>query len=1221
MKHKILNDLKEKILLLDGATGTMIQKKNLTESDFRNDNLKNITTPLKGNNDLLNLTTPDVIESIHLEYLLAGSDIIETNTFNSTSISQSDYQTQDYVYKLNTTACKLAKNAIKKYREQTHDTKNIYIAGSVGPTNKTISISPDVLNPSFRSVSFDELLLSHKEQIYALIDGGVDLILLETIFDGLNAKAALLACQEAFDEKNISLPIMISATITDKSGRLLSGQTIEAFFQTMKNPNIISFGMNCAFGAEELVPFVKSLSPKVPLNLSIYPNAGLPNDIGEFDELPEMTVHILKDLVDNKSINIVGGCCGTTPAHINAMRNLIDNKQPRPIPSIPTKTVYCGLETLELSKENNFINIGERNNVAGSRKFARLIKEKNYDAALAIAREQVENGAQIIDINFDDALLDSKYEMQNFLKLVASEPEISKVPLMIDSSNWDVLEVGLKCIQGKHIVNSISLKEGEADFLKKASIIKKFGCAVVVMAFDEQGQADTYERKIQICKRSYDLLINKISFPPEDIIFDPNILAIGTGIDEHKNYGLDYINATRWIKNNLPHAKISGGISNLSFSFRGNNEIREAMHSVFLYHAIKAGLDMGILNAGMIQIYEEIDKIFLEKIENLVLNKTDDALEELIEFSKSLTKRTTTENSSNKLLWREENTNSRISYSIIKGISEYIEYDVLELIGENINAIEIIEGPLMYGMNTVGELFGDGKMFLPQVIKSARVMKKAVDALKPYLEKNSSKTTKIGKVLLATVKGDVHDIGKNIVSIVLSCNNFEVIDLGIMVPYENILIKAKDLDVDIVGLSGLITPSLTEMIYVAKEFNLNNLDIPIIIGGATTSILHTSLKIEPEYKQKVFYCKDASNAVQICKNLCNPTIKNEFINDISKEYSELRENYSTSNINFLTLNKARDNGLKLNFNNVPKPNLIGTKTFLDYSLKEVRKYIDWTYFFISYEMRKKFPEILSDQKFSLEATILYEEANKVLDFLESSTDISIRGVIGFFPANSKGDDIIVYNSDERTQTRETLNFFRSQQVKDNNLNLCLSDFIAPENHNIKDYIGCFALTTKIYYDKISKKLDDSNVEYDELLIKILCNRLVEAFAELIHIKVESDYWGYSNKNPLNPKDNPLDYKFESNIGIRPAIGYPIIPDHSEKIKVLNLLEFDTKIGAKLTDNFMMDPQSSVCGYYISHPESKYFDVGKILDDQLTDYCKRKGLPIEEIKRLIPTRLP
>ncbi|NLK95318.1 MAG: methionine synthase [Clostridiales bacterium] len=1210
-RGNLINILKDRIIVLDGAMGTSIQKFSLTEEDFKGELLKNSTKDLKGNNDLLSITKPEVIKEIHRRFLEAGADIIETNTFNSTSISQEDYDLADLVYDLNYKSAILAREVADEFTVKNPE-KPRFVAGSIGPTNKTASISPDVENPGYRNISFDDLVNAYKEQITALMDGGVDCLLIETIFDTLNARAAIYAANLVYREKNKKLPIMISGTLTDKSGRTLSGQKLDAFAQSIRNENVISIGLNCSFGCAQLMPFVKELSRTQDLYVSVYPNAGLPNILGQYDESPSVTAGFIEELAKDGYVNIVGGCCGTTPEHIREIAKRVNGLKPREIPEIKIESIYCGLEKVTSSNENNFINIGERTNVAGSAKFARLIREKKYEEALSIAKEQVENGAQIIDVNFDDGLLDSKKEMEYFLRLIASEPDISSRPIMIDSSRWDVIEAGLKSIQGKPIVNSISLKNGEEEFLNHASIIKDFGAAVVVMAFDEEGQADTYERKIKICKRAYDLLVDKINFPPQDIIFDPNILAIATGIEEHDNYAVDYINAVKWIKENLPYAKVSGGVSNLSFSFRGNNTIREAMHSVFLYYAIEAGMDMGIVNPGMIQIYDDIPKDLLYLVEDVVLNKHKDAGERLLEKAEFY-KKDNDKVESNKNLWRDNNLDERLSYSLVKGITEFLDEDLEEAVNKYPNALEIIEGPLMKGMTRVGDLFGDGKMFLPQVVKSARVMKKAVSFLLPYIEANKKEgeNSKAGKVLLATVKGDVHDIGKNIVGVVLACNNFEIIDLGVMTPCETIIETAIKEKVDIIGLSGLITPSLDEMINVASEMEKRGLRIPIIIGGATTSKMHTALKIDPNYSGPVIYGFDASKTVEICKNLLQAN-KDDYVRSIKEEYQALRESYNKGTRKMITLEEAREKKLSIDWNNreIVTPNFLGVKEITNYTVSDLRKYIDWTFFFIAWEMKKKYPEILEDKQYGEEAKKLFDDANKMLDLLEEEKILNLKGVLGIFEANSNGDNIDIYKNGE---VIDTFNLLRQQKENNKGIYLCLSDFIAPKESGKKDYVGGFAVTAGLGIKEYETKLKEKGDDYSAIMLKLLCDRLAEAFAEKLHEDVRKNYFGYSKNEELTMKEI-FDAKYR---GIRPAFGYSSLIDQSQMKILFNLLDVENNVGIKLTESYMMDPVSSVCGLYFASEDSRYFDANIIDKDQAVDYAKRCGITLDELEKRLP----
>lgn len=1211
MSYNLIEELKKRILVLDGAMGTMIQGYNLEEGDFKGALFTTRNEPMKGNNDILSLTRGDIIKEIHCKYYEAGSNIVETNTLNSTSISQSDYGMEKYVYEMNKRSAEIAKEAKEEFLKINPNISR-FVAGSIGPTSKSTSLSPDVSNPAYRSISFDELMEAYQEQIRGLMDGGVDLLLIETIIDGLNAKAALVAAQNIFIEKNYKLPIIISATVTDKSGRLLSGQLLDSFMLSMKNENVICMGLNCSFGAKELIPFVKDLANKLDCFISVYPNAGFRDLDGEFDEKPHETGKLISDLVEGRYINLVGGCCGTTPQHIEEIAKVCKDKEPRKIENIEKKTMICGLETVCVDKKNNFLNIGERTNVAGSKKFARLIGEKKYEEALQVAKQQVENGAQAIDINFDDAMLDAEQEMEYFLRLIASEPEIAKVPIVIDSSKWEVIEIGLKSIQGKHIVNSISLKDGEKAFIEKASFIKRFGAAVVVMAFDEKGQADNYERKIEVCERAYDILTNKVNFPPEDIIFDPNILAIGTGIDEHNNYAVDFIEAIKWIKNNLPYAKVSGGISNLSFAFRGNNTIREAMHSVFLYYAISAGLDMGILNPAMIVLYEDIPKKLLDVIENVVLNKNEDSLEKLLEYSSSI-KNKAVEQQDKQEEWRTLSINKRLVLSIVKGTTAYIEKDVLEAIDSFDSVLSIVEGPLMDGMKEVGVQFGDGKMFLPQVLKSARVMKKAVEILKPHIENEKKANnnikeneTKNHKILLATVKGDVHDIGKNIVSVVLSCNSFDVIDMGIMVNAEDIIAKAQEINADVIGLSGLITPSLEEMVNVAELLQKKGLDIPLMIGGATTSSTFAAVKLDTVYSGAVIHVTDASKSVEVCKQLTHTEKSVQYIKEVKLLYSDIRNRYYNANKSYISIEKARENKTKLDFeNSIVKPRINDLKIILNYSINDLRNSIDWTYLFIALGMNKKYPDILEDEKYGDEAKKVMNDINIILDEISKKNTIKLNAVLGIFPANSIEDDIAIYEDENRIKEKCRINLLRNQ-LSSSSLNSCLSDYIAPKESGYNDYIGAFVLTAGIGVAELCANYEKKGEVYKSTLIRLMADRLAETFANKLHQDVRNDYWGYGNE--INTD------------GIRPAIGYPSIPDHSEKSKLQDLLDFKKNIGVELTHSYMMKPTASVCGLYFAHPDAKYFDIGSIEDEQLCDYAKRKGLEKNLVKQFMSYKI-
>jgi 5-methyltetrahydrofolate--homocysteine methyltransferase len=1203
---QILND---RILILDGAMGTMIQKYNLSEEDYRGEKFKNFHKNLKGNNDLLSITKPNIICQIHEKYLLAGADIIETNTFNSNSISQLDYDLQDYIYELNYNSAKLAKKIANKY--STID-KPRFVAGSIGPTNKTCSISPDINNPELRTITFDELVISYSEQVNALIDGGVDLLIIETVFDTLNSKAAIYAIEEIFERRNIKLPIIVSGTITDNSGRTLSGQTVDAFYISVSHSeNIIAVGLNCSLGPEQMRAYIEELSNISEKYTICYPNAGLPNEFGDYNQTPLLFSKYLNEFISSNFVNIVGGCCGTTPEHISQLNMIVKNKKPRKIPKLPKYLKLSGLESLVVRPDSNFINIGERTNVTGSKKFLKLISENKFEQALSIAKEQIENGAQIIDINMDEGMLDSKNCMRKFLNLVSSEPDISKVPIMIDSSKWEIIEEGLKCIQGKGIVNSLSLKDGEKKFIELAKKVLKFGFALIVMAFDEKGQADTFERKIEICKRAYDILVNKVKFPPEDIIFDPNVLAIATGIEEHKNYAIDFIKATKWIKENLPFAKVSGGISNLSFSFRGNEKVRAYMHSVFLYHAIQNGLDMGIVNPSQLVVYSNLDKELLELVENVIFNKNSNATENLINYAEKI-KNQKLESKEFDNKWRNDTVEERLKYSIIKGITDFIEQDTEEARRKYETPLKVIEGPLMEGMNIVGDLFGSGKMFLPQVVKSARVMKKSVAYLTPFIEEEKLKNkdnSKKGKVLLATVKGDVHDIGKNIVSVVLSCNNYQVIDLGVMVPCEKILEIAIKENVDIIGLSGLITPSLDEMIHVAKEMSRLDFKIPLLIGGATTSKIHTALKISPHYQNKVIHVLDASRSVSVVNSLL--TDKDNFLKKVNNEYNKLIENYNNRNSEFeyISIDEARKNKLQISFDSIKKTNYLGIKTIENIKISSLIDYIDWTPFFHTWSLKGKYPDIFLNKNYGDEAKKLFNDANLLLEKLNNENLINLKGVCGIFKANSVGDDIEIY--DEKNNLIGTLYNLRQQFKKRNNLkNLCLSDFIAPKDSGINDYIGAFAVTSGSI-DNLLLEYSKKNDEYYSILLKSIADRLAEAFAEYLHEYVRKELWGYSKEN--FSKEDLINKKYK---GIRPAPGYPSCPDHNQKILLFKLLDVEKNTGIKLTENLAMLPPSSIVGWYFANENSEYFTLGKILKDQVEDYSRRSNINIEKIEKFL-----
>lgn len=1190
-KEELLNIMKERILILDGAMGTMIQKVGLTEKDFRGERFKGHNMPLQGNNDLLVLTQPEVIKDIHRKFLEAGADLIETNTFNSTMVSQEDYGTQECVYELNYQGAKIAKEVCEEYTKK-DPSKPRFVVGSIGPTSRTLSISPDVNNPGYRNIEYDELKNDYLIGIRALIEGGADILLVETVFDTLNAKACIYAIKEFFEECGQEYPVMVSGTITDASGRTLSGQVATAFYYSVLHAEPISIGFNCALGAEDLKPHLEDVSKVAWTGVSCHPNAGLPNEFGEYDQSPEYMAGLIKGFAEDGLLNIVGGCCGTTPSHINAIYESIKNIKPREFKENPHLSNYSGLEPLVLNDNSLFQNVGERNNVTGSRKFARLIREKKYEEALEVSRSQVENGADIIDVNLDEAMLDSKEEMKIFLNLMASEPDITKVPIMIDSSKWEVIEQGLKCVQGKAIVNSISLKEGEENFLYYAKEIKKYGAAAIIMAFDEVGQADTAARKLEICARSYKLLTEKINFPPEDIIFDPNILAIATGIEEHNNYAVDFINAVGDIKRTLPYARISGGVSNVSFSFRGNNPVREAIHTVFLYHAIGKGMDMGIVNAGQLGVYDEIPKELLELVEDVVLNKRDDATDRLIDAAAKFV--TSGKSQVEDLSWREDSVENRLIHGLVKGITRYIEEDVEEVRSKFHRAIEVIEGPLMAGMDRVGDLFGAGKMFLPQVVKSARVMKQAVAILMPYIEaEKTGESTSKGKVLLATVKGDVHDIGKNIVGVVLQCNNYEVIDLGVMVPCEKILKVAKEENVDIIGLSGLITPSLEEMVHVASELEKSKMKIPMIIGGATTSKIHTAVKIDPATSNISVYVPDASRTVGVLNDIMSDK-REEFSTKISLEYSKMREEREKRQqvTNFLTLEEAtKRRYIAPKERKITKPSFIGIKKITDVAPASLVDYIDWTFFLFAWTMKKSDPgadKLIKDGK---------EMLNKMLHRVTTSM------TMGFFPAYSEDNNIFITLESGEVVKYPTL---RQQEERANrDLYLSLSDYILPKDSEQQDYIGLFACTGALGIEDMLEEYKDD--DYSLMMIKTLASRLAEALSEYMHKAVRTRIWGY---NPA--EDTSIEDLHKGNYtGIRPAPGYGACPDHREKKVIFDILGVDD---IKLTESYMMKPVSSTCGYYFSNPDSQYFTVGKIDDDQVEAYASERGESVKDQKR-------
>ncbi len=1213
--------LDQRILLLDGAMGTMIQSYKLEETDFRGERFQNHPCDLKGNNDLLSLVKPDVISAIHAAFLDAGADIIETNTFNSTSVAMADYQMEELAYELNYEGAKLARTMADS---KSSESKPRFVAGAIGPTNRTCSISPDVNKPGFRNITFEELSESYSHAVRGLVEGGADILLVETIFDTLNAKAAIYAIDEYFENSGVRLPIMISGTITDASGRTLTGQTAEAFWNSVRHAQPISIGLNCALGAKDLRQYVEELSNIAETHVSAHPNAGLPNEFGEYDESPDYMANLLEEFANSGFLNIVGGCCGTTPAHIKAIGEAVSKLSPRKIPEIKKYQRLSGLEPLTITPQANFINVGERTNVAGSPKFLRLIKEDNLEEALNIARQQVENGAQIVDVCMDEGMLESENLMTEFLQLIASEPDISRVPIMIDSSKWSVIESGLRCVQGKAIVNSISLKEGEDKFIEQAKLVRRYGAAVVVMGFDEQGQADTTERRFQVAKRSYEILVNQIGFPAEDIIFDPNILTVATSMEEHNNYAVSFFEASRLIKEHLPHALVSGGLSNVSFSFRGNNAVREAMHASFLYHGIKSGMDMGIVNAGQLGIYDEIPADLLERIEDVLMNKRQDATDRLVEFAETV-KEGATKVKTIDLEWRKESVQSRLTHALVKGIAEYIDEDTEEARLQYDKPLEVIEGPLMDGMNVVGDLFGSGKMFLPQVVKSARVMKKAVAWLLPYIEEEklqsgSSQTN--GKIVMATVKGDVHDIGKNIVGVVLQCNNFEVIDLGVMVPAEKILRAAIDEQADVIGLSGLITPSLDEMVHVAREMKRQEIKLPVLIGGATTSRAHTAVKIEPEYKEPVVHVKDASRAVGVMQNLISEEKKEEFAKNIREEYLTVRERHKgkQAKIDWLTLQEARANRAEINWDKYTpiKPQQLGIQVFDDYPLEELCEYIDWTPFFVTWELAGKFPRILKDEIIGEEASRLYEDAKAMLALIVKEKWITAKAVIGLFPANSIGhDDIEVYVDDTRKGLLEELHSLRQQTRKPTGQpNFALADFIAPKETAVSDYIGAFALASGFGIEKKVEEFEKDHDDYSSIMLKALADRLAEALAECLHQRVRKEFWGYANGESLD-NDSLIAEKYQ---GIRPAPGYPACPDHTEKPLIWGLLKVEKNTGITLTESHAMYPTAAVSGLYFANPESRYFGLGKVNREQVTDYAHRKGMEIHQMERWLSPSL-
>jgi 5-methyltetrahydrofolate--homocysteine methyltransferase len=1284
MTHKIeqlTQLLRERVVIIDGAMGTMIQQRKLSEADFRGNRFKDWQgKDLRGNNDLLNVTRPDVIEDIHRLYLEAGADIIETNTFNSQSISLADYGLESMAYELSKAGAECARRAADKVMAA-QPGRVCFVAGAIGPTTKTSSISTDVNNPAARGTTFDELVAAYSEQTRGLLDGGADVILVETIFDTLNAKAAFFAVQKILDERGLQplpyadavnpslatrhstlVPILASVTyIQAGSNRGVTGQTVEAFWNSISNVPLLSVGMNCALGPKELRPLIEELSNVAPVYVSAYPNAGLPNPLlpTGFPETPETLAPQLREWAQNGWLNIVGGCCGTTPPHIKAIADAVRGLPPRQVPAAEPLMRLSGLDALTIrgnqargdsapastSASINFINIGERTNVAGSPKFAQLIKAGDYEAALAIARQQVENGAQVIDICMDEGMIDGVPAMNRFVNLIASEPDICKVPVMVDSSKWEVIEAGLKCLQGKGIVNSISLKEGEEKFLHQARLVRRYGAAVVVMAFDERGQADSYERRTEVCKRAYDLLVEKVGFPPQDIIFDPNVLTVGTGMEEHANYAVDFIRATQWIKENLPHAKVSGGISNVSFSFRGNNPVREAMHSAFLYHAINAGLDMGIVNAGQLAVYDEVPKDLLALVEDVLLNRRPDATERLIKFAESVKKKDKVEAVEDE--WRKGTVEERLSHALVKGIVDFIEADTEEARQKYVRPLLVIEGPLMAGMNVVGDLFGAGKMFLPQVVKSARVMKKSVAYLQPFMEAEKKAAVAAGgvakpqgKILLATVKGDVHDIGKNIVGVVLACNNYEVVDLGVMVPCEKILATAREINADIIGLSGLITPSLDEMVHVAREMERQGLKLPLLIGGATTSKAHTAVKIAPSYTEPVVHVLDASRAVPVVSNLISAEHKPKFADQIREEYNRVRSHHAGQQQKLVSIEQARANAPQLNFDDLPKPDFTGVRVLSAKSehatrnpqhvqLSDLVPFIDWSPFFHTWELRGRYPSILNHEKHGEEARKLFADAQELLQKLVGEKLIEPRGVYGLFPANRIGDDVELYTDESRSKVLNTFHFLRQQIEKtDGTPNWCLADFIAPKRaagvspadgngtagktpaaRSLPDYIGAFAVTSGHGLKELVEKYKKDHDDYNAIMAEALADRLAEAFAEFMHKRVREE-WGFGKNENLSPADL-IEEKYR---GIRPAAGYPASPDHTEKATLWQLLDAEKNTGIQLTESFAMWPGSSVSGLYFAHPESKYFAVSKLGRDQLLDYHLRKGMTLQDAER-------
>lgn len=1220
-EQQLSQALKNRILILDGAMGTMIQKHALGESDFRGERFKEWPSDLKGNNDLLSITQPAIIQNIHEQYLEAGADIIETNTFNSTRVAMADYKMEELSYELNEVSARLARQAADKYSTAGHPR---FVAGVLGPTNRTASISPDVNDPGFRNIGFDDLVEAYYEATHGLIQGGSDILLIETIFDTLNAKAAIFAVDKYFADQQVRLPVMISGTITDASGRTLTGQTTEAFYNSLRHAKPISFGLNCALGPDMLRQYIEELSRISEVAISAHPNAGLPNELGEYDLSPSDMAEHIAEWAESGLLNIVGGCCGTTPAHIQAMAQAVEDKSPRTLHVIEKACRLSGLEPLNIGSDSLFVNVGERANVTGSAKFKRLILNEAFEEALEVCRAQVEDGALIVDINMDEAMLDGEAAMVKFIHLCASEPDISKVPFMIDSSKWSIIEAGLKCVQGKPIVNSISLKEGREAFVQQAVLCKRYGAAVVVMAFDEAGQADNLQRRIDICTEAYHLLVNDVQFPPEDIIFDPNIFAIATGIEEHNRYGLDFIEAIQYIKTQLPHALTSGGVSNVSFSFRGNNTVREAIHAVFLYHAIQAGLDMGIVNAGQLAVYDEIPQALRERTEDVILNRRDDATERLLEIADDYRETGAVEKTENQE-WRAWPVEKRLEHALVKGITEFIEADTEEARLNVERPLDVIEGPLMNGMNIVGDLFGSGKMFLPQVVKSARVMKKAVSWLTPFIEAEKTDTGNHsnGKILMATVKGDVHDIGKNIVGVVLQCNGYEVIDLGVMVPTERILETARTEKVDIIGLSGLITPSLEEMVHISKELERQRFTIPLMIGGATTSKVHTAVKIDPHYQHPVVYVADASRAVGVANQLLSTTLQADFLKRHESDFEKLRAQFESRNKakSQLSLQVARARKLTINWRDYtpPTPSQLGVQLIDDVSIAELRRYIDWTPFFHTWQISGRYPQVLEHEKYGVEAQRLFADANAMIDTFIETGSVKLKGVVGIFPANTvDDDDIEIYGQHDRTDIKATVVNLRQQSSgQEGKPRLCLADFIAPKESQKTDFIGAFAVTAGMGLDELVKIYEKNHDDYNSIMAKAVADRLAEAFAEYLHQRVRTQLWAYAADEQLD-NDALIREKYQ---GIRPAPGYPANPDHTQKAVIWKLLDVEKNTGIQLTESLAMWPASSVSGWYFSHPDSRYFAVGTIGEDQLEDYARRRNIRIEEARNWLAPNLP